>query len=864
MKKTACLLLVLLTISNVAHSDWDFHVAADAIAGGDGSESRPFRSLTEARDAIRQRRIDRPSESARVLVGNGRYGITQPLTFEVGDGNVTYEAAPGTNPVISGGRLISSQWSEGEGGTWTTQLPPEWRFEQMWVNGKRAVRAREPDNFFHYMVGCREQPIDGVRRARQTISVRPEDIASLEGLTPEEIRKVQILAFHKWDTTRRFLDSADAKNGQLVFSGRKMKSWNPLTRNTGYVLENFAAALDEPGEFFLAPGGKLSYRPRAGESMEDAEFIVPVCEKLVVIEGDSANDQFVEGLEFRGIAFRHCGMLTPRSGFDPSQAASPIEAAVQIDGTKNVVFDHCEIGHTGGYGIWFRKGCTGGVLKQCFVHDLGAGGVRVGETRIASNESEWTHDIVVDNNIIYDAGHLFPCAVGVWIGNSANNEITHNEISNMYYTGISVGWRWGYDRSLASGNRIENNHIHHLGKGWLSDMGGIYTLGPSQGTVLRGNRIHDIESWGYGGWGLYNDEGSTGILLENNLVYRTKSGGYHQHYGRENVIRNNIFAFGREYQIRRSRVEKHLSFTYERNIVLWDSEKLFHGNWGDDGVEIGGNLYWRMGKAVELGKADTSDSSIVADPLFVDPLNDDFRFADPSVAKRIGFQPFDASQAGVYGDEAWKEHAKSLPLPEMRQAPSPPPLTFREDFEYGDRPVGSSFSVTPELGGIQAIESPVARSGTKVLQFTDTPGQKHRYYPMMTLSPKHSEGTTSCQFAIRLGENSVFQHEWRDSSHPYRTGPSLWFENGKLRSSNRVLTELPINEWILIEVTAKLGEDAGDWSVSVSIPNQPTKTIDQLPLVSDKWNQLDWLGFVSQADTDAVVLLDDLQLTRTE
>ncbi len=676
MKTTACLLFALLTMSNIAHSDWKLYVASGAVAGGDGSESRPFRSLTEARDEIRRRRLDHADEAARVFVGDGRYETTQPLTFEFGDGNVIYEAAAGTSPVISGGRLITSQWTEGEGGIWSTQLPPEWRFEQMWVNEKRAVRAREPDAFFHYIVSCREQLIDDGKRAQQTMTVRPEDVASLAGLSSEEIRQVQILAFHKWDTTRRFLDRADAKNGQLVISGQRMKSWNPLTRHTGYLLENYAAALDEPGEFYLAPGGQLSYLPRDGESMDDADFTIPVCEKLVVIRGNSANDQFVDGLEFRGIAFRHCGMLTPRAGFDPSQAASPIEAAVQIDGTKNVVFDHCEIGHTGGYGIWFRKGCSDGVLRHSFVHDLGAGGVRVGETRIASNELERTHDIAVDNNIVYDAGHLFPCAVGVWIGNSADNQVTHNEIANMYYTGISVGWRWGYGQSLATGNQIENNHIHHLGKGWLSDMGGIYTLGPSPGTVLRGNRIHDIESWGYGGWGLYNDEGSTGILLENNLVYRTKSGGYHQHYGRENVIRNNVFAFGREYQIRRSRVEKHLSFTYQQNIVLWDSEKLFHGNWGDDGVEIGGNVYWRMGKPVDLGNADTSGHSLIADPLFVDPLNDDFRFTDTSVAKKIGFQPFDVSQAGVYGDEAWKERAKMLPMPTMRQAPDPPPLAF--------------------------------------------------------------------------------------------------------------------------------------------------------------------------------------------
>jgi hypothetical protein len=222
---------------------------------------------------------------------------------------------------------------------------------------------------------------------------------------------------------------------------------------------------------------------------------------------------------------------------------------------------------------------------------MGAGGVKIGETARKENDEEVaSHNTVRDCRIAH-GGRIHPAGIGVWIGHAHHNTIAHNDIFDFYYSGISGGWSWGYGPSNAHHNVYENNHVHTLGQGVLSDMGGIYLLGVSPGTIVRGNVFHDVQSFDYGGWGIYFDEGTTDALAENNLTYRTKTGGFHQHYGRDNLVRNNIFAFDRVSQIARTRREDHLSFTFERNIVYWRDAALLRGNWSDNFV-MDRNLYW--------------------------------------------------------------------------------------------------------------------------------------------------------------------------------------------------------------------------------------------------------------------------------
>lgn len=639
--------LILMISAQAAES----HVIA---VGGDKGVS-PHQALEE----IARLRLAHPLDAIEVVVADGTYLLDRPLVLEskhsgMGKMTVYWKAAAGARPVMSGGVRLKG-FAPADKGTWQLRLPADVPvFDQLWINGRRAPRARHPNQGFLLMKSVAEVPLEK-ERARQTVQMSPQDLALLGSISPAEQASVQMLAYHKWDNTRRFLESMDPANGRLTTVGKAMKPWNRWDAHTGVVFENFRAALDQPGEWFVDDKRVLHYLPLAGETPDSVEVIAPRLSQLLRIQGTPGKP--VTDHYWNGIRFLHTGWVCPPAGFEPQQAAASIEAVIQVDHAARLRFENCEIAHTGLYGIWFRQNCQHNVVRHCELHDLGAGGLRTGTMDLPAMPQQVSAFQTFDNNIITRTGNNFPCAVGVWIGHSGDNTISHNEVSHMPYTGISVGWRWGYDRSEAKRNRIECNHIHHIGDGLLSDMGAVYTLGPSEGTIITGNHIHHVVSYTYGGWGLYNDEGSTGIVMENNLVHHTKSGGYHQHYGKENIIRNNILAFASEQQVQYTRAEKHLSFRFTGNIVLWEKGPLFGGGgWKQGLIDASKNLYWRMdGK--DPGPLPGEKESRFANPHFTDAAGGDWTLTDDSPARAIGFAPFDWRKAGVYGTEEWKQRA---------------------------------------------------------------------------------------------------------------------------------------------------------------------------------------------------------------
>jgi hypothetical protein len=660
-------------VSTAGNDSWSGTLREANSSHSDG----PLASLKGARNAVRRLKAQGAlTTPVTVYIRQGRYQLTEPVIFGPEDSGqeglpITYAAFPGETPVISGGQAITGWKKSKRGGShnlFEAKVPATkdgaWYFRQLFVNGQRRQRARTPTNGFFY--------VDGDLSDDKYARFRYHDDNIL--LSWPDRKDVEVVILQAWTVMRDLITSVDAKTRTVTLSDREVgqggeNGWG-REKNARYWIENTFEALDSPGEWYLDHGtSTLYYWPIPGEDMNRVQVVAPTTKELVRFEGGVWGDEEpgqsgwplypVHDIHLVGLTFEHTDWFRPAQGYTDKQGSFDVGAAIEAVGADSITIEKSTFQRLGEYAVEFGKGCHANRIVRNEMSDIGAGGVKIGEPKVPNSVFETTSGNLVSDNRIHDIGNVYPGTVAIWVGQSGSNTIAHNEIYNTYQTGIAVGWTWDFLPTAATDNIVEFNNIHDIGRGILGDMGCIYTVGVIGG-VIRNNLCHDVSRFEgtYGGWGIYPDQGSVGLLIENNVVYRAEDGAIHQNIANQNIFRNNIFALGKRAQLARQvhtdRKDRDW-ITLEHNIICWKTGKLLDEEWDDKNLTFDSNLYFNPDpQQIRFGNLSFADwqkrgldtHSIVADPLFVDPDHGNFTLQPGSPALQIGFKPIDLSGVG--------------------------------------------------------------------------------------------------------------------------------------------------------------------------------------------------------------------------
>lgn len=523
--------------------------------------------------AIDSALIDEPLE---LELASGVYRLDRPLVIPASRRGLTMRGAADGSTVLDGGCRLTGWVRDRINGcaAWRAAVPEravsDGTVNQFFADGIRQKRSRWPES--GDLTPAETFPASEGRLFVPTRSFRVK--AGDFDPAWSEPAGIETVLFTKWVESRLPVESFDARENVLAFSRYSRFPADP--EYARFHFENVKEALRRPGEYwFDRTARQLWWIPPEGVEPDSADTVVPAVGALLALDGggEACEPGLLSGVRLENLTFRYGGAGFSRSGscydlgdgrladwsntfhradqspFDGLDAANAGQAAVQFPavlmarGVRNAELSGCVVEHCGWYGLNIGPGSSDIAVRRCRFSDLGGGGIVISGAPSADTVRRRTGRVTVADCEIAHAGRLQHSAAGILIGHAFGNLIEHNHIHDLYYTGISCGWSWGYAEQVARENRIGFNHIHHLGQQLLCDMGGVYLLGIQPGTRVYNNLIHDVSCRFYGGWALYTDEGSAHMVLERNVCFNCTRDGYHQHYGRENIVRYNIFAF---------------------------------------------------------------------------------------------------------------------------------------------------------------------------------------------------------------------------------------------------------------------------------------------------------------------------------
>ncbi|MFZ4508008.1 MAG: right-handed parallel beta-helix repeat-containing protein [Fimbriimonas sp.] len=572
----------------------------------------PVLNLKDAEIGQLSQRLKAETRRPLTVRLSGVVELKEPIVLGPEASQVTFTG----KAILSGGTTLKS-WKK-VGNIWTQPLGFQASsLRQLFVNGERWGRPTLPGGGKFYQFADYASPAEASgewNKGQNRMIYAPGD------LNPNWLNRdeVEVMAHHLWVTSRMRIKEMDTAARLVTFDRPSVfKLSNDYDGKAAvYRVINVREALDQPKTYF--------WDRKANEIQTQTPMKAAVAPRLAEI----LRIQGAKDVVFRWLNFSHTEYDLPGSAGD-FQAGHTVPASVTLVDCERVRFENCGFTRLGNWGLEIIGKSTSNAVKDCTFDDLGAGGIKLGNG---------TSGTTIDSNSITRGGRIFPSACGIWGGLTGHNTIQYNRIHDFYYTGISLGWDWGFRDTEAKENLIAGNDISLIGQGELSDMGGIYVLGKQPGSVIRNNRIQQVFARGYGGWGIYLDEGSTGWTVLNNLVVDTKTGGFHIHYGGNNVIRNNIFIGSRsDAQLIRVRDDQQGPITFEGNVVVSrDAAVPIVGpGWLKRDVSLRNNVFWTP----------AADRSL---PFGADATN---KYADPkldtnNIPQISGWSGFDLKQVG--------------------------------------------------------------------------------------------------------------------------------------------------------------------------------------------------------------------------
>jgi hypothetical protein len=615
----------------------DFFVAPNGNDSGPGTFSQPFATIAHAQQAVRGILQGR-TNSIVVMLRAGTYFLSQQLSFTSADSGtptveIFWQNYPGETPVISGGMQVTN-WTQ-NGNQWTATLPSGTQyFEQLFYNGQRRLRPRlggalgtyyrvaatvylpgsptgpAPDpNCSIYVSGLGWECFDRFQyTAGDPISATWENLSPPSGNpcsaptgNPYPTGDIALYSFELMGTSKMLIDCIDATHQIIYLTGPIQMNVTSSGFIPGhrYLVESIKDELTQPGQWFLDRSKTpwtLTYVPNSGENPNTDTVIVPQMPPATPQVLLATNLQYVT---FKGLTFEHDNFTVPAAGYPYTRLDPNVTSAVSCQNCQNVTFNGDTITQTAGAGIDFTTTSASATtahntFENGAIFDVASHGIRIGllaqSTDTAANLPQFT---TVQNNVIEAFGRVFAKGFGIAQGCNHDNTYTHNTIYDGYSGGINIGaLNCPVAKSSLTGNNVASfNNVYNLGQGVNNDFGCIYfnttPLGatPPTGNQALNNVCHDVtdasivDKDGYGGNGLYIDNYTGLVTLENNLVYRVSAAAVAQTCGPEgvassqNTITNNILAFAMQSMKQEGCTPSSASnklFDMTNNLVIFD------------------------------------------------------------------------------------------------------------------------------------------------------------------------------------------------------------------------------------------------------------------------------------------------------